>query len=401
MKSNRVKRPASSGAAFDRGELVSRLNAAGHTPEFAGSICQVPRKHYVDPDYFAAETTVLFRKYPTYVGHSAEISAAGDYKTLKIAGVPLLIVRGGDGVARGFRNTCRHRGAPVMTTANGNCGNGGGKMICHYHGWTYDTRGALVGVPLPAAFPNLDRKANGLGPIRVQEKYGLIFAIIDDDAPDFDLVDHLGDLGPQFDSIGLAGFKPALHESIVAPTNWKLAWETFGESYHVPALHPRLLAIIPGSGLAYDSFGPHGRITLPLAGLPELLAQPKSRWAAAESGVHILFHYLLFPNIVVTLMDGAAQIQNIAPGRHVGEAVTTQTQVFAPTLSEEKKNTYGGFFNFSLHDLTANEDYPMAAGIYESLVAGSLQHTTLGRAEWPLHLFHQQRQRLMAAAGFA
>lgn len=380
---------------IDRADLVRRLKTVGLYPELGDTTCEVPRAEYVDPDYFATELDVLFRRYPAYLGLSAEIPAPGDYKTLTIAGVPLIVVRGGDGVARGFRNTCQHRGAPVLTAARGG---GAHKIICPYHGWTYTSNGALVGVPQSTGFPDLDRNANGLRPIRVQEKYGLLFGIIEDDAPEFDMDSHLGDIGPQLDSIGLSRFVPETQNGITTPTNWKLAWETFGESYHVTTLHPRLAAFITGTGLAYDSFGPHGRITLPLLGLADLLKRPEPEWANAESGVDILFHYLLFPNLVVTLMDGAVQVQVIAPGSHVGETVTSQTQAFSPALSAEKKERYAGFFNFSLLDLTATEDYPMAIGIYESLKSGSLDKTTLGRCEWPLHLMHHERRRLIATA---
>lgn len=395
MRSNAREIASAKSNVLDRRELVSRLQKVALAPELAESTCEVTREEYVDVGYFESEIDVLFRNYPSYVCLSAEIPDAGDYKTLTIVGVPIFVIRGEDGVARGFRNTCSHRGAPVLTAPRGS---GAEKMICAYHGWTYDAFGKLVGLPLSSAFPGLNKEANGLRPMRIQEKYGLIFTVIDNDAPAFDIDEHLGELGCQFDSLGVSNLKPDAEGSIVTPTNWKLAWETFGESYHVTSLHPRLASMIVGNGLIYDSFGPHGRITLPLLGLKDLLAQPEANWANAESGVHILFHYLLFPNLIITLMDGAMQVQQLMPGKHVGEVVTTQTQAFLPSLPDEKRASYEGFFNFSLYDLTANEDYPMAIGIYNSLVADSLDKTTFGRCEWPLHLFHHERRRLMREA---
>lgn len=392
MQSRDLKNEASERDTIGRANLVRRLQATGRYPELADSVCEVPRDEYVDARYFRTEIEVLFRNYPQYVCLSAEIPNSGDYRTRVIGEVPILVIRGEDGIVRGFRNTCRHRGAPLKTDSGG-CGSA--KLICPYHGWTYDTFGKLIGVPIASAFPDLDRDKIRLQNIQVQEKYGLVFAVVGAEAPAFDIADHIGDIGTQFEDLGLHALEPAIRESITTPTNWKLAWETFGESYHVTKLHPRLASVIVGNGLVYDSFGPHGRITLPLDGIKDLLSQPEENWAKAESGVHILFHYLIFPNLVVTLMDGAMQIQTIMPGKHVGETVTSQTQAFSPSLPEEKKKNFANFFNLSLHDLTATEDYPMAIGIFNSLSAGSLDKTTLGRCEWPLHAFHRERHRLM------
>ena len=56
----------------------------------------------------------------------------------------VLLVRGNDGVLRGFYNVCRHRGHELLP-----CGaEGTGKFIrCPYHAWVYDTSGDLYGVP--------------------------------------------------------------------------------------------------------------------------------------------------------------------------------------------------------------------------------------------------------------
>ena len=50
---------------------------------------------------------------------SAEIPNPGDYKTIEAVGVPILIVRGKDGVVRAFINSCVHRGANVATAERG------------------------------------------------------------------------------------------------------------------------------------------------------------------------------------------------------------------------------------------------------------------------------------------
>ncbi len=59
------------------------------------------------------------------------------------AGDPIIIVRGTDDVVGAYYNTCRHRGAPLVTQENG-CAR---TLVCPYHAWTYKTDGTLIGVP--------------------------------------------------------------------------------------------------------------------------------------------------------------------------------------------------------------------------------------------------------------
>jgi len=380
--------------SIDRVDIMRRLKVVGGTPELIGdSVCEVNTADYVDPAYFERELEVLFRRYPTYVGLTAEMPNPGDYKTRSIGGVPVIIVRGKDGVVRGFRNTCSHRGAPLLTEP---CGNGALRMTCRYHSWSYDAQGTLVGINLPQGFPQIDKKDHGLKAIQVQEKFGLIFAVVDADAP-FDLERHLGTLGPELDSIGLGKMLPAAEESVVSSFNWKLAVDTFGESYHLTSLHPQVANVLYGNGSIIDSYGAHTRLVVPLEGIKGLVNEPESKWGTAEAGVHFMLHYLIFPSLVVNLRDGAVQIIYIEPGASVGEVKTTQTQAFAPDLPAEKRAIYEGFFNLSLHGLTVPDDYTMCAEVYKSFRAGSLDKAILGRCEWMLHVLHRERERLMNA----
>lgn len=66
----------------------------------------------------------------------------------------ILIVRGEDGVARGFVNQCRHRGARLVTEPSG-CRR---FFTCPYHAWSYDSRGRLRSLPRAECFPGLDKE---------------------------------------------------------------------------------------------------------------------------------------------------------------------------------------------------------------------------------------------------
>ena len=68
---------------------------------------------YTCREQLAAERDALFRRHPLVMGLGCEIPDSGDYLTDDFSGVPLLLVRGEDGVVRGFLNVCRHRGSRV------------------------------------------------------------------------------------------------------------------------------------------------------------------------------------------------------------------------------------------------------------------------------------------------
>ena len=62
----------------------------------------------------------------------------GDFVSTRIAGEPIVVVRGSDGVLRGFFNVCRHHAAAVVTQP---CGHAA-ILQCPYHGWKYGLDGS-------------------------------------------------------------------------------------------------------------------------------------------------------------------------------------------------------------------------------------------------------------------
>ena len=64
---------------------------------------------FTDPARFQRERAELFRSQPLFMGFASEWAKPGDYKTDGYAGVPILLVRGRDGVLRAFLNVCRRR----------------------------------------------------------------------------------------------------------------------------------------------------------------------------------------------------------------------------------------------------------------------------------------------------
>ena len=156
-------------------ELCRRLrrNVERQLPDQSDQILRLPATTYSDAAQYRREMEGIFGKVPLLVALACDIPQPGDFLTMNIIGRPLLIVRGDDGRARVFLNTCRHRGAAV---AGGECGNAR-MFVCPYHSWSYDRQGKLRGIPDNGSFG--DPSVEGLSQLPTDEVAGAIFASLD------------------------------------------------------------------------------------------------------------------------------------------------------------------------------------------------------------------------------
>src|SRR5690349_13619798 len=113
--------------------LVSdpKLDHAAQTADAAG---------YHDPAQWQAERRAIFARTWQLIGHEGELPDAGCWRSEVIAGHPVVVVRGDDGLLRGFHNVCRHRAGPLTDAPSGRCD---GALVCRYHGWRYAYDGRL------------------------------------------------------------------------------------------------------------------------------------------------------------------------------------------------------------------------------------------------------------------
>ncbi len=197
---------------------------------------KIPREIFTDPDLFRVEMDALFTGAVwVLVGHESEIPRPGDYKTISIGAIPVIVVRAADGRVSVLVNACAHRGTRLVEGPYGNVLRGG--FRCIYHMWTYDTEGRLTAVSLPEDFPADFRKEDyGLPRARVETYRGAIFATFHEDAPP--LGEYLAELSEGLDRVLLDGALRYLGSiKVLFHTNWKLYVENIYDGYHVTALH--------------------------------------------------------------------------------------------------------------------------------------------------------------------
>src|SRR5262249_16472040 len=99
----------------------------------------IPSLWYTDKDFYELELKTVFSRSCQLAARVDQVTGPGQYVTSDIAGEPIVIVRGNDGVLRGFFNVCRHHAAAVMTEPQGKAA----QLRCPYHGWTYSLEGEL------------------------------------------------------------------------------------------------------------------------------------------------------------------------------------------------------------------------------------------------------------------
>jgi choline monooxygenase len=74
---------------------------------------------YSDPRVLELEQRTVFSLSWQMVGRADQFREPGRYITCDVAGEPMLLVTGHDGVVRGFYNVCRHHAAALMTEPQG------------------------------------------------------------------------------------------------------------------------------------------------------------------------------------------------------------------------------------------------------------------------------------------
>ncbi len=283
---------------------------AGRTapPEGFPHLPDMPAARYTSPEYYALEQEHIFRKSWLFAGHLDEVPEPGCFMRWHNAGDPIVIVHGMDGVVRAFYNTCRHRGAPVVTEDRGRSP----RLMCGYHNWTYKTDGTLVGVPEKHDFgPGFDMSCRSLIPVRCELFGKVVFVNFDDEAPS--LLDWLGPIASEWEEFGFDRVRLAARHSFELNCNWKVAMEANMEVYHVPFIHPTTVAPLVDAKRNVNTMYPNGHARM-IAPPPRETDREHTRaidsppqWRQIETvgefGRTATQSYTLFPNWVSPLSN--------------------------------------------------------------------------------------------------
>jgi phenylpropionate dioxygenase-like ring-hydroxylating dioxygenase large terminal subunit len=185
---------------------------------------------YTTDEFYKAEVERIFLKTWNFLGRADMVPEAGNYFTLNLVGVPIVVVRDRDGTVKAFVNSCRHRGTPLVQ--------GSGKVIrlsCPYHAWTYATDGQLIGAPGMQDVAGFNRANYSLQPIRIETWGGFIFGNLDGEAPP--LAEHLGNIADHLGPYSFDDMVTTRRKEYDLKCNWKSYVENAMEAYHTPTVH--------------------------------------------------------------------------------------------------------------------------------------------------------------------
>lgn len=198
----------------------------------------VPASIFGNEELYKLELRQVFGRAWVYLAHESEIPANGDYVKRKIGEDDFIVIRDRDGEINVLFDACRHRGVQVCRADSGNAT----RFRCPYHGWTYDTKGNLIGAPLwKNAFQGMSKEENGLSKAsQVDSYHGLIFATLDKSAPP--LKEYLGGMAWYLDLVfGLNEYGIEVlgaPQRFVIDADWKSGADNFsGDDYHLGTLH--------------------------------------------------------------------------------------------------------------------------------------------------------------------
>lgn len=196
----------------------------------------LPGWTYNDPDFFDAEMAAVIRPSWQIVCHESDLARTGDWRSIDYVGESVIVVRGEDGVVRGFTNVCRHR-AMRLLDGTGGCAK---KFICRYHAWAYELDGRLTGVPESRDYPMLDKANQGLSPVGLEIWRGFVFVRLEDDGgPSVAamMTPYEQEIEP-YRFADLRTITPAYTRP--RAVNWKNIGDNYSDNLHIPVAHPGL-----------------------------------------------------------------------------------------------------------------------------------------------------------------
>jgi nitrite reductase/ring-hydroxylating ferredoxin subunit len=378
---------------FDQNETIRVIEGLlshidNDTNVDAGVQLKNPVSGYTSSQIASQEWQHFFQDYPHLLGLSADLPEAGSFMTSTDLGKPILATRDEKGHFHAFLNVCRHRATMVESEARGQ------KNIfhCPFHAWGYNTQGDLVAVPKEDHFGKVDKSCNGLVKLPAEERWGLLWVHPDPQGA-LDLDDQLGDLGAELGSWDLGKHRFQSTTTYPHAMNWKLAIDTFGETYHFNALHKDTLAQdFYGNAQIYDRYKRNHRMMLCMKNIETLRELDKQDWNVLLGALPV---YYIFPNIQLIIGLSGPTLVRVYPEKdnphksfsHVSfyldesyANVSPSSRVGDPTDPETRMQGFA--------EVIRDEDYVAAASSHIGAMSGAQDHLIFGRNEPALHHYH-------------
>lgn len=359
------------------------------TTDQAESSLHVPIANFTNAEHLEKELAV-FRSQPLVVAIASEVPDPGSFVTRDILGTPLLIVRQKNGGVSVFRNMCRHRGGKVELAEKGKKP----FFVCSYHGWSYESDGALRGVPFEDHLGEVDRDCSSLLPIRSEERHGIIWADFSD-REDRSIADFLGQADAKLAAYDVDKTTIYMERKIEAAINWKLVIDGAIDVLHPQFLHPKGVGkLIETNASLWEDFGRHGRSW---SAYKKLSDKVRAGTHTPEDGRYCSGNFVVFPNVCMIPTPTHYEFWNVWPDlKDPGKCLIHIRFLIDPAVLDEKR---AGQIEKSwsiLEQAALEEDFPMEETIQVNAAAHPVGDFLYGRSEAPCQHLHRQMAKAMA-----
>lgn len=369
-------------------ELISHIGDG--TTSRVGRVRSNSSAVYTSADRLRLEKQRLFEAFPLVAGLSGDLPAPGSFIAQNAAGTPFILARGRDHQVRAFLNACRHRGTCLVDQERGHAA----QFTCPFHAWTYDLTGKLTGLAKKESFGAFEMDDHNLAPLPAAEKYGIIW-LKTRPGPAFDIDDYLAGIGPELAGWGFGGKFAFDARAMPMQMNWKLANDTFGETYHFAILHKNTLAAIYHSNVtSYETFGRNHRMVFAARSIDELTNVPEAEWRLRP---HSTIAYYIFPNTQLLVSRQYISMYRMFPDpERPDRCVVHQSVYLEREPQNEDERAVGEAALQRLTTVIMEEDFVVAAKSQAALSSGLMANVTYGRNEPALHHYHRTFEEALA-----
>jgi choline monooxygenase len=279
-------------------EILASYNDKAALPDAS----TIPAPWYVDARIAELEAQTVFSKTWQMVGRAQQVEKAGQFVTASIAGEPVVVVRGNDGVLRGFYNVCRHHAAAVVTEP---CGQAS-ILHCPYHGWNYGLDGSLKGMPEFDGVKNFERQQNGLVPVKAETWEKFVFVNLDAQA--VPLNNFLGGMVNRVAPLGVNKLYYFDSRTYDIHCNWKVFVDNYLDGgYHVPHLHKGLSSV-----LDYKEYTIENEDRYCLQSSPMVAGKEDAATSSTRQGDRA-WYFWQYPNLMINCYEGYMDTNLVLP----------------------------------------------------------------------------------------
>jgi Rieske 2Fe-2S family protein len=357
---------------FDPADLEPALRPFGRSR-------MLPRAAYTSQRVFAFEQERFFAGSWTCVGREGDLEATGAQRAVRVGGAGVLLVRGTDGRARAFANTCRHRGHELLGVGEQTARR---TVLCPYHAWTYDLDGSLRVAPGFREHTEFRPTEHGLVELPLESWHGFLFVNGSGDAPPF--AEHVGALDELVAPYQPARLVPLASHAYDLACNWKVVLENYHECYHCPLIHPELCQVSPpasGDNFELDGAWVGGTMdlkdhaaTMSLDGHSDGVPIP----GLDAERLRTVAYLGLFPNLLLSLHPDYLMTHLVEPlGPDLSHVVCTW--YFPPEATE--RPGFDPTYAVEFWDRTNRQDWAACESVQRGMASPHFQPGPLAPAE--------------------